>query len=160
MRLTLAAVGRLKSGPEARLVDDYAARIRAAGRGLGVSDFAIAEVEAPKGLEGPARRAREGAALLAAAPDKARKIVFDERGRSLSSEEFARVIADWRDQGVGEIAFFIGGADGHDAALRESADLMVSFGKATWPHMLVRAMLCEQVYRAMTILSGHPYHRA
>ncbi|MBI1366190.1 MAG: 23S rRNA (pseudouridine(1915)-N(3))-methyltransferase RlmH [Alphaproteobacteria bacterium] len=160
MRLILAAVGRLKSGPEADLVEDYAGRIRAAGRPIGVSDFSIVEVEAPRGLDGAARQAKESALLLGAAADKARKIVLDERGRSLSSEEFARTLADWRDNGAGEIAFLIGGADGHDRTVRESADLLVSFGRATWPHMLVRAMLCEQVYRAMMILSGHPYHRA
>ncbi|HXI86630.1 MAG TPA: 23S rRNA (pseudouridine(1915)-N(3))-methyltransferase RlmH [Parvularculaceae bacterium] len=160
MRLIIAAVGRLKSGPESTLVEDYSTRLRGVGRGLGFGEFRIVEVEAPKGLEGAMRRAKESALLLEATAKGARLVALDERGRNLSSEDFAKRIAQWRDEGAGEIAFLIGGADGHEEALRESADLLVSFGKATWPHMLVRAMLCEQIYRAMTILSGHPYHRA
>lgn len=158
MRLKIAAVGRLKSGPESALVEDYAARIRAVGRGLGVTQFAIVEVEAPKGLDGEARRQKESAALIEATGG-ARRLALDERGRALSSEEFAALLARWRDDGAPEIALLIGGADGHAPDLRESADGLLSFGKATWPHMLVRVMLCEQIYRAMTILSGHPYHR-
>jgi 23S rRNA (pseudouridine1915-N3)-methyltransferase len=160
MRLAVAAVGRLKGGPEKDLVDDYAARIRAIGRGLGVSDFTILEVESPKGLEGPAKLTRESALLLGAAPVKARRAALDERGAQISSEAFARLIGGWRDRGAPDAVFMIGGADGLDASVRESAEAVLAFGKATWPHMLVRAMLCEQIYRAMTILSGHPYHRA
>ncbi|MBB5517901.1 23S rRNA (pseudouridine(1915)-N(3))-methyltransferase RlmH [Amphiplicatus metriothermophilus] len=159
MRLVVAAIGRAKNAPEAALVDDYAARIRAAGRAVGFSDFAIIESEAPKGLDGPARRTRESALLAAAIPDRARRIVLDERGKPLASADFAALLGRWRDQGAPAAAFLIGGADGHDPSLREKADLVLSFGPATWPHMLVRAMLCEQIYRAMTILSGHPYHR-
>ena len=160
MRLKIAAVGRLKSGPESALIDDYAARIRASGRALGLTDFSIVEVEAPKGLEGEIRRRKESDKLLNTAGPDARRIVLDERGRTLSSNDFAQMIARWRDDGAPELAFFIGGAVGHAPALRESADALLSFGKATWPHMLVRVMLSEQIYRAMTILSGHPYHRA
>jgi 23S rRNA (pseudouridine1915-N3)-methyltransferase len=159
MRLVVAAIGRAKNAPEAALVDDYAARIRAVGRAVGFSDFAIIEAEAPKGLDGAARRARESALLAAAVPDRARRIVLDERGKSLSSADFAALIGAWRDQGAPAAAFLIGGADGHEPSLRESADAVVSFGRATWPHMLVRVMTCEQIYRAATILSGHPYHR-
>ncbi len=160
MRLAVIAAGRLKSGPEKVLVADYAARIRAAGRGVGFTDFTIIEVEGPKGLDGAARKARESALILAAVPGKARRVALDERGSPLTSEAFAKLLGGWRDQGAPEAAFLIGGADGLGADLRESAEAVVSFGKATWPHMLVRAMLCEQIYRAMTILSGHPYHRA
>jgi 23S rRNA (pseudouridine1915-N3)-methyltransferase len=160
MRLLIAAVGRLKAGAEADLVEDYATRIRASGRALGVGEFKIAEVEAPKGLAGAARQAREGELLLAATDPKARRAILDERGKDQSSESLAKLIAAWRDQGAPEIAFLIGGADGHAEPLRESADALIAFGRATWPHLLVRAMLCEQIYRAMTILSGHPYHRA
>lgn len=160
MRLVIAAVGRLKSGPEADLVREYAARIKASGRGLGIADFSLLEVEAPRGLDGAVRTAREGELLAAAAPSSARRIVLDERGQSLSSEAFAKLIAGWRDQGAPAACFFIGGADGLSPSIRDSADATLAFGRATWPHMLVRAMLCEQIYRAMTILAGHPYHRA
>lgn len=159
MRLKIAAVGRLRSGPEAALVEEYATRIRAAGRALGFSDFRIDEVEAPKGLDGEARRRKESAALLDASAGGARRIALDERGRALSSEEFATLIARWRDEGAPEIAFLIGGADGHERSLLDSANLALAFGKATFPHMLVRVMLAEQIYRAVTILAGHPYHR-
>lgn len=160
MRLVVAAIGRLKQGPEAEIVADYGARIKTAGRQIGFSDFAVAEAEAPKGLSGEARRKRESELLLAAAPDGAKRAVLDERGKDFSSEAFADLLAAWRDQGAGAAVFFIGGADGHGEAIRAQADITIAFGRATFPHLLVRAMLCEQIYRAMTILSGHPYHRA
>jgi len=160
MRLTVAAVGRLRDGPQAALVEDYAARIRALGRIVGITAFDLTEVEAPKALTGDARCAREAALLAEAARGAARRVVLDERGRDLSSAAIAATIAGWRDEGAREIAFLIGGADGHAASTREAADLVMRFGAATWPHMLARAMLSEQIYRAMTILAGHPYHRA
>ncbi len=159
MRITLAAIGRLRGGPEADLVNDYAARIRAVGRSLGVSQFDVREFEAPKGLSGEKRQQRESD-LLKEVAGAARIVVLDERGDTISSEALAARIAKWRDGGAGEIAFLIGGADGHHPSLVDSADLVVAFGKATFPHLLVRVMLAEQIYRAMTILSGHPYHRA
>ena len=157
MRLAIAAAGRLRGGPEADLIDDYAARIRALGRGLGVSSFDIREIEAPKGLSVDKRHERESALLMEATPE-ARRIALDERGDSLSSADFARRIARLRDDGSREVAFLIGGADGHHASLE--TDDRIAFGRATFPHMLVRVMLAEQIYRALTILSGHPYHRA
>jgi 23S rRNA (pseudouridine1915-N3)-methyltransferase len=157
MRLTVAAVGRLRGGPESDLINDYAARIRGAGRGVGVTAIDIREVEAPKSLTGDKRQERESALLSEATPD-ARRIALDERGDNVTSAEFAARIARWRDEGAGEIAFLIGGADGHHPSLH--ADARIAFGRATFPHMLVRAMLAEQIYRAVTILSGHPYHRA
>lgn len=159
MRLTVAAIGRLRGGPESDLVEEYASRIRAVGKPLGVTRFDLKEFEAPKGLAGPPRQERESSLLLEATKD-ARRVVLDERGDNISSEALATRIGRWRDDGAGEIAFLIGGADGHHAALRESADLRLAFGKATFPHLLVRVMLVEQIYRVMTILSGHPYHRA
>lgn len=159
MRLTVAAIGRLRSGPEFELVEDYSARIRTAGKALGITHFNIKELEAPKGLFGPQRQERE-AALLTDATNAAKRIVLDEHGENLTSEAFAARIARWRDQGAAEIAFLIGGADGHHSSTIASADLVVAFGKATFPHLLVRAMLVEQIYRAVTILAGHPYHRA
>lgn len=160
MRLIVAAVGRLKSGPEAELVRDYAARIRAGGRRVGVTGFSLSEIDAPRGLDRRARLTREAERLAAAAPANAKRIVLDERGESRSSEDFAKLLAKWRDGGAPAACFFIGGADGLSPSIRDSADATLAFGLATWPHMLVRAMLCEQIYRAMTILAGHPYHRA
>lgn len=160
MRLVIAAVGRRKNAPEATLIDDYAARIRAGGRAVGFSSFEIAEVESPRGMEGAARQSREANLLAAEIPDGARRIILDEKGKSLSSAEFAALLGGWRDQGAPATAFVIGGADGHIDSIRSGADRVLAFGPATWPHMLVRAMLCEQIYRAMTILAGHPYHRA
>lgn len=159
MRLTVAAIGRLRSGPELELINDYAGRIRAIGRSLGVAAFDIREFEAPKGLAGAARQAREAELLAGAVAAGAKRVALDENGETLSSEDFARRLGRWRDDGAPEIAFMIGGADGHPRTFVAKADLVVAFGRATFPHMLVRAMLVEQIYRAMTILSGHPYHR-
>jgi len=160
MRLLIVAVGRLRGGPETALIDIYATRIGAAGRNVGFSNFDIREVEAPKGLSGAKRQVREGALLLQASRPSDRRIVLDENGRSQTSEEFANHLAEWRDDGAAGVTFFVGGADGHDANVLSKSDLTLSFGKATWPHMLARVMLCEQIYRAMMILSGHPYHRS
>lgn len=160
MRLVIAAVGRLKRGPEAVLVEEYLKRLRAVGRNLGFSSVAVSEIEAPRNLDGDPRRAREGELLLAAAPAGARLVALDEKGDSLSSSAFASRLAQWRDAGAPSAAFLVGGPDGHDEAVLKAAHARLAFGPATWPHMLVRAMLCEQLYRAMTILSGHPYHRS
>lgn len=160
MRLTICAVGRIRSGPEAALIEDYAGRIGGAGRAVGYASFDLKEVEAPRGLTGEARQLRESALLLEAAPTKGRRIILDERGKSMKSADFAKQLARWRDDGDSDAAFFIGGADGHTDKIRADADMMLSFGAATWPHALARVMLCEQLYRAITISSGHPYHRA
>jgi 23S rRNA (pseudouridine1915-N3)-methyltransferase len=152
MRLTIAAVGRARSGPLRDLFDDYAGR--------SAWPLSLCEVEARKGLAGAALKREESALLLAAVPAGAAVVALDERGRDLDSAGFARLLGRWRDEGRGDAAFLIGGADGHDEAVRDRADLLLSFGRLTWPHMLARAMLAEQIYRAQTILSGHPYHRA
>ncbi|WP_026870726.1 23S rRNA (pseudouridine(1915)-N(3))-methyltransferase RlmH [Inquilinus limosus] len=152
MRLTIAAVGRARPGPLRDLFDDYAGR--------SAWPLTLREVEARKGLSGLALKREEAALLLAAVPAGAAVVALDERGRDLDSEGFARLLGRWRDEGRGDAAFLIGGADGHDDAVRSRADLLLSFGRLTWPHMLARAMLAEQIYRAQTILSGHPYHRA
>lgn len=120
----------------------------------------LKEIEIKKDLAVDVRRAREGEALLAAVPHGARIVALDERGRSETSEAFASRLGRWRDDGVRTIGFIIGGADGLDESVRRKADLVMSFGALTWPHMLVRAMLAEQIYRAQSILAGHPYHRA
>lgn len=155
MRLHLCAVGRLRAGPERDLVDDYLQRLDRTGRPLGLGPATEHEAEDRKG----GGIAAEGLLLARAIPDGAALCVLDERGKTLSSPEFAQALAGWRDSGRQDAAFVIGGADGVDPALRARADLTLSFGRMVWPHMLVRAMLAEQLYRAATILAGSPYHR-
>ena len=154
MRLVVAAVGRLRKGPEAELVSDYLARFSKTGRALGFPAVTLTEVEDKRG----GGMAAEAELLNRAIPDGAALVILDERGQMLSSPDFAAKLGDWRDQ-ARDICFVIGGADGIDPSLRARADLAISFGKMVWPHMLVRVMLAEQIYRAATILSGSPYHR-
>jgi 23S rRNA (pseudouridine1915-N3)-methyltransferase len=156
MRLRLCVVGRLRAGPEAALIDDYLARLARAGRPLGLGPATVSEVEDRKG----GGMAAEAALLQRAIPDGARVCVLDERGRMMASPDFARALAEWRDAGTQDAAFVIGGADGVAPGLRARADMVVSFGPMVWPHMLVRVMLAEQLYRAAAILAGTPYHRA
>lgn len=151
MRLWIAAVGRLRAGPVKDVVEDYARR--------SPWPLTVREVEVRKRLTGAELKRAEAALLLEAVPPGARLVALDERGRDLSSEAFAEKMGRWRDEGVGDLAFLIGGADGHDETIRERAVLTLAFGRMTWPHMLARAMLAEQIYRAQTILEGHPYHR-
>lgn len=160
MRIEICAVGRLRSGPEKTLIDAYMTRADAAGRGLGLTGFKLTEVEEKRRLEGDALKSAEASLLKSAIPRGSRLVMLDERGRMEGSVAFANRIADWRDTGVQDITFIIGGADGLDATFRESADHLMAFGPMTWPHMLVRVLLCEQIYRSVSILSGHPYHRA
>jgi len=160
MKILIAAIGKKRGGPEQALIDDYLDRAGGFGRRIGVSAVSLFETDAPKSLSGDALKNREGELLLKAVPDGAKVIVLDEKGESLSSEDFAALLAAWRDGGADDVAFLIGGADGHGANVRARADKILSMGAMTWPHMLARAMLTEQIYRAMTILSGHPYHRS
>lgn len=156
MRLRIATVGRLASRtPEAALIDDYLARFAQTGRGIGLGAASIAEVEDRKGGGKPA----EAALLDRQIPAGAAIIALDERGRQLTSPEFAAALGRFRDAGRPETVCLIGGADGLHPDLRQRADLVVSFGAMVWPHMLVRVMLAEQLYRAATILAGGPYHR-
>ncbi len=154
MRLHLLAVGRLRAGPEANLVADYLARFDAAGRALGLGPARLVEVEDKRG-----RGAEAEAALLLSAAPEGPLVTLDERGRALDSPAFAARLALFRDGGARDLAFAIGGADGHGEAVREKASLTLSFGPMVWPHMLARVMLAEQLYRAATILGGGPYHR-
>ncbi len=156
MRLHICAVGRLRAGPERALIDDYLTRLDRTGRGLGLGPAAVHEVEARRG----GGMAAEAALLRRAMPAGARVAALDERGRALSSTDFADLLARWRDDGAQDAAFLIGGADGLDPDLRAGADIAVSFGAMVWPHMLARVMLAEQLYRAASILAGSPYHRA
>jgi len=155
MRLHLIAVGRQKAGPDRALTDDYLARFDRTGRAIGLGPIVLREVEDRKG----GGRASESALIARAMPEGSRSCVLDERGQTESSPAFARRLAAWRDQGCGDLAFVIGGADGVEPALRERADHVLSFGPMVWPHMLVRVMLAEQLYRAASILAGSPYHR-
>ena len=156
MRVHLCVVGRLRTGPERSLVDDYLDRFGKQGRALALGPAAVHEVEDRRnaGMEA------EAALLARAVPAGALLCVLDERGQTPTSPEFAALLARWRDSGRQDLAFAIGGADGLDPAFRARADHALSFGRMVWPHMLVRVMLAEQLYRAATILSGGPYHRA
>ena len=153
MKISLLAVGRLGRGAEASLARDYAERATAAGRSLGLGPVEIVEVEARK-----PGKAAEGEVLIAHLAG-GHTIACDEHGTALSSRAFAKRIADLRDQGVRRLTLVIGGADGLDAAVLGVAAERMAFGPQTWPHALVRVMLAEQVYRAVTILAGGPYHR-
>jgi len=156
MRIHICAVGRLRNGPERTLIDDYLMRFDRTGRSLGLGPANLTEVE---DRTHSGQRA-EGALLARALPKGALVCALDERGKLMSSPDFAALLARWRDQGRQDAAFLIGGADGIDAPLRARADAALSFGKMVWPHMLARVMLAEQLYRAASILAGNPYHRA
>lgn len=156
MRVAVCAVGRLRAGPEADLIADYLDRFGKTGRALGLGPAQVLEVEDKKGGGMEA----EAVLLERTAPTGALLVALDERGVVLSSPEFAARLADWRDGGRQDVAFLIGGADGIAPGLRARADFSLSFGRMVWPHMLVRVMLAEQLYRAATILAGGPYHRA
>ncbi|MDO5614262.1 MAG: 23S rRNA (pseudouridine(1915)-N(3))-methyltransferase RlmH [Paracoccus sp. (in: a-proteobacteria)] len=155
MRITLLAVGRLRSGPEQALIRDYLDRFAKTGRPLGLPPVQITEVEDKKG----GGMAAEAALLTRAIPEGAALAVMDERGAQMTSPEFATRLAGFRDQ-ARDLCFVIGGADGLDPAIRNRADWQISLGRMVWPHMLVRVMLSEQLYRAASILAGSPYHRA
>ncbi|MDO9526864.1 MAG: 23S rRNA (pseudouridine(1915)-N(3))-methyltransferase RlmH [Gemmobacter sp.] len=156
MRVHLCVVGRLRSGPEAEMLRDYLTRFDRTGRALGLGPASVHEVEDKRG----GGMAAEADLLDRVVPSGAVLVCMDERGAVMSSPSFAHKLADWRDGGRQDIAFVIGGADGIDPGLRARADLLISFGPMVWPHMLVRVMLAEQLYRAATILAGGPYHRA
>ena len=155
MRVHLCVVGRLRAGPERDLVDDYLTRFDRTGRTLGLGPSRVVELEGKK----VGRQVAETELLLKAIPDGAAIWALDERGRMLGSPDFATRMAGLRDQGRGDLAFVIGGADGLTQAFRDRADKTISFGPMVWPHMLARVMLAEQLYRAAAILSGSPYHR-
>ena len=155
MKLSLIAVGRLRKGPEAALIDDYLQRFERIGRGMGLGPVSVIEVEDKKG----GGKAGEAVLLQKALPAGAVLVALDERGKLLKSPEFADKLAGWRDQGRRELSFMIGGADGLHKSLLSQADLTLSLGKMVWPHMLARVMLSEQLYRAASILANAPYHR-
>jgi len=152
VRLTIACIGRAGRGPEHDLYEHYAGRIR--------WPLALREREEKRKLPPAQLIQREGELLLAAVPPRSVMVALDRRGKVLDSEGFARRLARWRDDSVADVAFLVGGAEGHGEPLLKQASLVLSFGAMTWPHLLARAMLAEQIYRAQQLLAGHPYHRA
>ena len=158
MRLSVISIGRLKNGPERDLVERYRQMVDASGRHVGLGEFSLVELPESRARRDDDRRIEEAAAIQARIGDGL-VVAFDERGKSFSSTSFAEQIGRWRDAGRSQVSFVIGGADGLDASLRSRADLVMSFGALTLPHQLVRVLVAEQLYRAITILGGHPYHR-
>jgi|SRR5690554_819247 len=158
MRVSIAAVGRMKAGPERDLVARYLERAVGGGKPLALTGFDVIELTEARSSSAASRKAEEAKALHAAVPDGI-VVALDERGKLMASEPLARQIGRWRDDGRPAISFVIGGADGLDPQFTARADLVLSFSPLTWPHQLVRIMLAEQLYRVTTILAGHPYHR-
>lgn len=152
MRYSIIAVGKMRPSPEKDLFEHFACRLRPPPE--------MKEVEEKRSLSSNELKLREAELLLGAVPDGAQVVALDEVGKSLSSTEFSQRLGRWRDEGVRDVALLIGGANGLDDQVRQKADLVLSLGAMTWPHMVVRALVCEQLYRAEAILSGHPYHRA
>lgn len=159
MRISIAAIGRLKTGPERQLVDRYLERAIGAGKQMGLTGFNINEFSEARHDNSAQRKLQEAEQLLSCCPEGAKLIALDERGRTMTSPDFAQRLGQFRDDGARQCTFVIGGPDGLDAAVRKRADLVLSFSPLTWPHQIVRALLCEQIYRAITIMGGHPYHR-
>ena len=160
MRLIVAAIGRLKAGPERELAERYRDRVAKAGRAVGLRDIEIVEIRESRAQEVARRVLEESIALANIIPDRAVVVALDEKGESLDSGSLTGTLRGWRDASRPAAVFCIGGADGLGAEVRQRADLTLAFGAATWPHQLARIMLLEQLYRAVTILAGHPYHRA
>jgi 23S rRNA (pseudouridine1915-N3)-methyltransferase len=160
MRIVVVAVGRLKQGPERELAEAYRKRLEAIGRTLGLRDIEILEIRESRAQDAERRRTEESIAIANVIHGRATLVVLDERGENLDSAALAGLLREWRAEDRPAVCFVIGGADGLAASLRDRANLKLAFGSATWPHQLARVMLLEQLYRAGTILAGHPYHRA
>lgn len=160
MRLAIAAIGRMKAGPEQELAERYRKRAAQTGARIGFRDVEVIEIRESRAQDVGKRTLEESIALANLIPDKAITIILEERGENLDSATLAARLGRWRDDGRPAAIFIIGGDDGLAPSLRDKATLRLAFGAATWPHQLVRIMLLEQLYRAVTILSGHPYHRA
>lgn len=159
MRIVVSAVGRLKAGAERDLCERYRDRADKAGRALGFTGVDVREIGESRAARAEQRCADEASALIAALPEGAFVVVLDETGKTMTSRAFADRLATVRDRAVPEIRFLIGGADGHGDEARRRADLVLALGPMTFPHQIARALILEQVYRAITILAGHPYHR-
>ena len=159
MRLGIAAVGRLKSGPEKELFDRYCKRISASGRQKHLFGPDLIQISEARDPSNQARQTQESQQILAKLPDGAKVILMDERGKDIASQGMADLLESAQADGTQALFFCIGGPDGHGDELQKQALRSIRFGSVTWPHQLVRIMLAEQLYRAITILSGHPYHR-
>lgn len=160
MRVLIAAVGRLKQGPERELASSYQKRAEQIGRACGLRDIEIIEVRESRAHDPERRRVEESIAIANVVPEGATVVMLDERGTNLDSVALTSVLREWRSEDRPVVCFIIGGADGLVRTFEQRAELKLAFGTATWPHQLVRIMLLEQLYRAGTILAGHPYHRA
>jgi 23S rRNA (pseudouridine1915-N3)-methyltransferase len=160
VRILIAAVGRMKSGPERDLAERYRKRAAQAGRSVGLTNIEIIEIKESRASDPTRRMLEESIAIANVIPERAVALLMDSRGESLSSSSFAGHLQAWRTEDKHAAVFIIGGPDGLAPGLTDKANLTMAFGSATWPHQLVRVMLLEQIYRAVTILSGHPYHRA
>ena len=160
MRLVVISIGKLKQGPERELAERYRERFDDIGRKLGFRGLTIHEIPESRARDTATRISEEAVAIAAAIPEKSVLVALDEHGKSIDSATFARQLGQWRDEGIANTIFAIGGADGLSPDLQRNAKLRIAFGSATWPHQMVRVMLLEQIYRAATILAGHPYHRA
>jgi 23S rRNA (pseudouridine1915-N3)-methyltransferase len=160
MRIVIAAVGRLKDGPERELAANYRKRSEAVGRSLGLREIEVVEIRESRAQDAERRRVEESIAIASVIPERSIIVLLDERGTCLDSASLAAKLREWRAEDRPAVCFIVGGADGLASTLRERASLKLAFGTATWPHQLVRVMLLEQLYRAGTILTGHPYHRA
>jgi 23S rRNA (pseudouridine1915-N3)-methyltransferase len=160
MRVVVIAIGRLKQGPERELAERYQKRFDDIGRKLGFRGVEIVEIPESRAGDAATRIAEEAAAISAAIPEKSVLVTLDERGENVDSAAFSRHLERWRDQSISSTIFVIGGADGLSPDLRRKGKFAMAFGAATWPHQMIRIMLLEQLYRAATILAGHPYHRA
>ena len=159
MRIMIAAVGRLKQGPERELAERFRKRAATSGRSAGLQDFDIVEIRESRADDAARRMLEESIAIANIIPERAVTVILDQRGESISSSSFAGHLQGWRTENKAAVVFVLGGADGLAPSLRDNASLAIAFGAATWPHQLVRVMLLEQLYRAGTILAGHPYHR-
>lgn len=163
MRITFLAVGQIRGSKEAALFDDYSQRIQVGGRAIGITHFEATEIKTRKGLSGEARANEDRAQITNAIQAMRREsgaltlILLDERGKTIDSREFSGKVNHWME--TGNICFVLGGADGFDDSIRSQADFILSLGKMVFPHLLARVFLAEQVWRAISILSNHPYHR-
>ena len=160
MRIIVAAIGRLKQGPETDLTERYRKRAAQVGRSLGLRDVEVIEIRESRAEDAGKRMIEESIALATIIPQGAAVVLLDPRGDNLDSGAITNQLSQWRAAAKPAAVFVIGGPDGLAASLADKADVKLAFGKATWPHQIVRVMLLEQVYRATTILTGHPYHRA
>ena len=159
MRLSILAVGRMKSGPERELYDRYADRISKSGKALHFMGPELHEIVESRTQEPQKRKSEEASQLIQAAGEGARIILLDERGKDFSSQEFSQLLKSEQDMGTAKLAFAIGGPDGHGDELKNTSVRKIRLGSMTWPHQIARILLVEQIYRGITILSGHPYHR-